>query len=535
MYELDAVTYVEDGQSDVQLYMPATAIQPAPNGPVANLFAPKDTAFFKLVTAGQQPGYSTPCQITIVDYLERQIAGYTVPVSCNANGYSETLFKVPTRSFGAFRIEARPAGSDSLLAEQIYSVLPPLPPPGDRPNSYFGGHFDLTPYSLEIARKAGFRWLRTWPPLLTTWIAAEPQPGNWHFPLEDLQKAVRQGFQISGILGTAPDFRADINPNSDIKNRWSKAYPPLAISDWKEYVSRCITAYYPYIKTWELWNEPDGGFMQVRPPLNKADVYMGLLKATREVVDSLGKPLTLMAPAVAAINASLGWELLKKGAGAYLDAYSFHFYSLAAGGSNPDDGFVLPLLEKFRTYKNRAGISMPLWHSEGGMYLQGARSWLATYRIPPSSPAKKQQAAASMVRAALLFKAMGVLHYFDFELSANAAGRAVNGDATTGFIEVTGIPGPAIAAHAAMVAITEDAAPAGFEDVRYHAAHIKTAHFKKDKDAIDVYWSDLDMPLKKVAKLQPSDKVLDMMGNPVAPESAQTGEFPLYVIRASGK
>ena len=178
---------------------------------------------------------------------------------------------------------------------------------------------------------------------------------------------------------------------------------------------------------------------------------------------------------------------------------------------------------------------MPLWHTEGGMYLQGGHSWLASYRMPSSSPAKKQNAAAAMVRAALFFKAMGVKHYFDFELATTAAGQEVNGDMTAGFIEVTGIPGPGIAAHAAMVAITEDAAPAGFENFGYRSARVKLAHFKNDKGDIDVYWSDLPVPVKAIAKLKPQDKVLDMMGNPVALQLAQTGEFPLYIIRAKGK
>ncbi|HMI63363.1 MAG TPA: hypothetical protein VK518_20750, partial [Puia sp.] len=151
------------------------------------------------------------------------------------------------------------------------------------------------------------------------------------------------------------------------------------------------------------------------------------------------------------------------------------------------------------------------------------------------SPAKKQFGAASMVRAALFFKAMGVKHYFDFALTATAAGQEINGDMTAGFIEVTGIPGPGIAAHAAMVAITEDAAPAGFDDFGFHSARVKVAHFKKADATIDVYWSDRATPLKESAKLKPTDKVLDMMGNPVAPEAALTGEFPLYIIRMKEK
>lgn len=533
VYFIDAVSFAEDDQTNVLLYPPCASIKALENAPTANLYTSKANINFKLLIAGEHPGHLKKYKITVCDYLEREIASVTVPVVFSTQGYGETVFQVPAKEFGAFRIEAREMDSAKLLAEQIYSVLPPLPPPGDRPGSYFGGHLDLTPYNLEIARKAGFRWLRMWPPLLTTWIAAEPQPGTWNFPTDALQYAHDQGFQVAAILGTAPDFKADINRQSSVNNRWSHAYPPGKISEWKEYVARCTSSFYPYIKTWELWNEPDGGYLQVKPELKKEIVYTDLLKATREVFDSLGKPITLLGPAVANINAPLGWNVLQLGGGRWMDAFSFHFYSLSGGGNNPDDTYLLNVLKKLRTYKNRFGEPMPLWHTEGGMYLQGGQSWLSTYRIPVSSPVKKPNAAASMVRAALFFKAMGVKHYFDFELSATAAGRQVNEDMTTGFIEVTGIPGPAIAAHAAMVALTEDAEAAGFENYEFHLARVKVAHFKRDTGMVNVYWSDLPVPIKEIISLQPQDKVLDMMGNQVSPENAQTGEFPLYIIKAT--
>ncbi|MBS1660353.1 MAG: GH92 family glycosyl hydrolase [Bacteroidetes bacterium] len=527
IYDIDGVVWTEDDHADVPLYPSAVAIQPEKSTPVANLYARHDSAKFILTVAGEAPNFSQTYKISVLNYLDQAIAETTSLVSGNASGYGESTISVPTEAFGAFRIEARPAGSSVLLAEQIYSVLPPLPPPGERPDSYFGGHVDLTPYNLEIARKGGFRWLRMWPPLVTTWIAGEPQPGVWNFPTTAVANAYRQGFRLTGILGTAPDFAADIDTKSPVGNRWSHSYPPARLDEWKEYVLRCTQALSPYINTWEVWNEPDGGFLQVKPGLKKSDIYVSLVKAAREVLDSIGKPVTLMGPTLAGLNAPLGWEVLQQGGGNYLDAFSFHFYSLAAGGANPDDAFVLPVLEKIRSYKNRKGESMPLWHTEGGMYLQGAQSWLSTYRIPVSSPAKKPSAAASMVRAALLLKAMGVKHYFDFQLGATAAGNGINEDMTSGFIEATGIPGPGIAAHAAMVAITEDASPAGFD----HSGPVKIAHFKKDKETIDVYWSDKAVALKDIIKGGAPDRVLDMMGNAVALSTAQTGEFPLYVIR----
>ena len=530
-YNIDAVSFVEEENKDVVLYPAAAAIQSIPGAPLANLYTPKDTPTFKLVVSGEKSAFSRTCQITVVDYKEQKVAEYPVVIAGNEYGYGEALIQAPANAFGAFRIEARAAGNNEILAEQIYSILPPLPPPAERPDSYFGGHADFTPYNLEIAAKAGFRWLRTWPPLVTTWIAAEPQRGRWNFQTTDIANAVKRGFQVTGMLGTAPDFKADINTKSGISNRWARAYPPAKTAEWKEYVARCITAFQPYIKTWEVWNEPDGGYLQVKPGSKKNEVYASLLQAAREVIDSLKQPVILMGPAVANINAPLGWEILELGAGKWMDAFSFHFYNLAGGGNYPDNAFVSALLERFRMFDNRAGKPMPLWHTEGGMYLQGGRSWLSNYRMPASSPVKKPEAAAAMVRAALLFKAMGVLRYFDFELYTTAAGSRVNADMTSGFIEVTGIPGPGIAAHAAMVALTEDATAAGFEERTQKGARVRVAHFVKENKKIDVYWSDKPVPLKKLVTITAQDKLFDMMGNPVTPDQARTGEFPLYMIR----
>ena len=537
-YDLDAVSLTEEGQPEPVLYPPSAAIEPSSDAPVAHLYAPGDKPSFRLVVAGETPLSAVSCKVTVFDYLERKVAEVPIDLQTDSDGRAEKPFEIPADRQGAFRIEARDSSNDDLLAEQLYSVLPPLPPPAERPDSFFGGHVDLTPYGLEIARRGGFRWLRLYPPMSTKWMAVSAAPGQWSFQTKAVEQAHAQGFRLVGSFDTAPDFAADIDPNGP-KNRWCRSYPPADLTAWKDYVTRCFTAFSPWIDAWELWNEPDGGYLQVKPGVQKDDVYLSLLQATREALDAPeagGKPYFLLGPAVANINAPLGWQLLERGAGKQLDAFSFHFYSIAAGGDSPDVSYVLPLLAKYRTYTNREGQTMPLWDTEGGAYLAGSQSWLATYRIPPSSSMTPPQAAAAMVRTALFFKAMGVKRYFDYQLEASAPGRRVNEDGTCGFIEVTGIPGPGIAAHAAMVALTEDAAPDGFEDLG-GTVRAKVAHFRNPatQGRIDVYWSGLPAPLADLAKLAPDDEVRDLMGNPIAPDEARAGEFPLYVLRGAKK
>jgi hypothetical protein len=545
-YDLDAVSLTEIENPDVTLQPPATAIDAPAEAPAGHLYDQNQPARFVLRVAGERPEASLDYEIGVFDFLGRSLDRKTVRTTTDSEGYGETPFSVPTSHYGAFRVEARRSPATTqvektpkpeldalpLSAEQIYSVLPALPPPGERPDSFFGGHLDLSPYNLEIGRKAGFRWLRLYSPLSTQWMAIEREPGKWTFHTEDVARAKRLGFQILGNLGTVPDFAADIDPKAYAreKSRWRRSFIPADLDRWKDYVTRTINAFSPDITAWEIWNEPDGDYMRFRPELDRTTVYLSLLQAAREAIDANGKPVTLIGPAISGINESLGWKLLERGAGKLLDAYSFHYYSLAAGGDNPSAAFLTPILNRYQSYQNRAGDSLPLWHTEGGAYINGSQSWLQTYHVPPSSSVTPSQAAASMVRTALYFKASGVKRYFDFQVGASPSGRRIREDITDGFIDVTGIPGPGIASHAAMVAFVEDATPLGFETRTVGGHSVYVARFATEKGTVEAYWSPATVALKDVIDSTTRIDIRDMMGNPLLLDEARLGEFPVYVL-----
>ncbi|MDR0902233.1 MAG: hypothetical protein LBM92_05645, partial [Opitutaceae bacterium] len=540
-YEFDDFQFVENAQANPVLHPPSVAIQPAAGAPAGNLFSPGATASFNLVVAGETASTTLGYRLSAVDFEGRVVAEKTATVITDSSGDGSAAFTMPGATLGAFRIEARRSIGGDVLAEQIYSVLPELPAPASRPDSFFGAHVDLTPYNLEIARRAGFRWLRLHQPLATKWMAVEPAQGQWRFgttraPL-DAAKAL--GFQLLGSLDTAPDWAADIDTTPGaLANRWCNSYPPANYAQWKAYVTRICNEADGLISAWELWNEPDGGFLLVNPGSalpsnrNKKDTMLALFAATREAVNATGKPLVLLGPGTAEFAPALSWQVLDAGAGAQLDAYSVHHYNNPpGGGGNPAAATLLAALARYRAYNTRAGAPLPLWHTEGGPWLSGGQSWLATSRVPASSSTTVPQAAAALVRSALFFKASGVLRHFVFHAGASETGRDIQIDGTSACIELTGIPGPGIAAHAAMVALTEDAAPAGFESL---AGGLSVAHFTGPAAAdVDVYWSTTARPVSSVAALRPGDTVHDMMGNQVSAATATTSEFPLYVRRAA--
>lgn len=531
-YRIDDVQVAEDGAEGIAIHPAAWAVAAVDGAPVGNLFAPGQEARFRLVVAGEAAQAALPCRWQVEDHRDRVVAGGELAVQADADGAAAAEFAVPTARQGAFRISVRRAGAAAPLAEQLYSVLPALPPPGQRPESFFGGHVDLTPYNLEIARRAGFRWLRLHPPLSTKWMAVEPSPGAWSFRTAAVEAARRAGFRILGSLDTVPNHAADLEPGLAKPPRWKDSYPPADLAAWKRYVTLTSRAFAPSIDAWELWNEPDGGFLRVRQGQDKAEVYTALLRATREALDGVDPRLVLVGPALADPTAPLGREVLARGGGASLDGFSLHCYGLSSGGASPDDGALLPLLSRCASFRDRHGQPLPVWHSEGGVWLAGGQSRLETWRIPQSSAMTPAQAAAAMVRAALLFKSAGAVRYFDFQAWASPTGRKATEDNCCGFIEVTGIPGAGIAAHAAMVALTEDAGADGFHVADAPAGgKVREARFTTPAGRLSAWWGDVPAPLATAASLEPGTRAWDLMGNPIDLADAALGEFPVYTLQ----
>ena len=528
-FDIDGVSIVENAQLSPVLWPAAAALTTSGDAPAGNLYYANDTISLQLTVAGSDKDTMLPYKVAVADYLERPVWDSTVQVSQDHEGYGALTFHAPAGQKGGFRASVYAMHAPTVvLAEQIYSVVPLLPEPSANPNSFFGAHADLTTYNLAIARRAGFRWLRLYPPFATLWMAMEPSPGIWKYDTTQIAAAHRMGFQLVSGFNTAPDFAADLDTGVNVQNRWSSPYPPASIAQWKDYIVKCYNAFHPYINAWEVWNEPDWNYLKVRPGLKKDSVYLSLLKSARAVFDSTGQPVTLAGPALANMNDSLGWSALRRGGDTLLNAYSFHTYELNAGGNSPDDAHITPILSRMRLYRNNTGDTLPLWLTEAGTYLYGGSSWLTTYQVPASSPLSVSQAAAAVTRGALYYKAMGIRRYMQYQVYASPTGRRIYQDGTAAFIDVNGIATPSMAAHAAMVQLLDEAIPLGFEVIAGTAA--RAAHFSTASKNIDVYWSASITPLTSLTTLQPGDQILDMMGNLIT-GNIDIGEYPVYVVR----
>lgn len=124
--------------------------------------------------------------------------------------------------------------------------------------------------------------------------------------------------------------------------------PPDRLSDWKDYVTAVVTALHGAARYYEIWNEPDAGYLATgsfverpnlpppigRPPFKDnwdywiGDRYVPMIETAREVIGDLQPDALVM---------NGGWNrdysgqrgeiMLMRGAGSYLDLYAYHVYS----------------------------------------------------------------------------------------------------------------------------------------------------------------------------------------------------------------
>ena len=164
--------------------------------------------------------------------------------------------------------------------------------------------------------------------------------------------------------------------------------PPDRLEDWEFYLRSIITALDGSVKYFEIWNEPDAGYLATgsyverpglpppigRPPFKDnwaywlGDRYVPMIMRARQVLAELRPDAIIM---------NGGWNrdyggargdlLFERGASPYFDTYAFHTY---CGGPLSFSKWHESIDGQFRTNIDRIfakhGVSMPLAVTEWG-------------------------------------------------------------------------------------------------------------------------------------------------------------------------
>lgn len=204
------------------------------------------------------------------------------------------------------------------------------------------------PATLDLLTKSGARMAR----IEISWDGVYPQRGRLNQAyLDRMVKRIAEMKQ----RGVEPLILLDYcvrwaKPYTDTTMTWRNVNfgPPDNLDDWKEYVRTVVKAVRGSARYYEIWNEPDAGYLATgsfverpnlpppigRPPFKDnwnywiGDRYVPMISAARDVIDQLDPNALVM---------NGGWNrdysgqrgdvLLQRGAGAYIDLYAYHVYS----------------------------------------------------------------------------------------------------------------------------------------------------------------------------------------------------------------
>lgn len=381
----------------------------------------------------------------IDDRGAKLVEGVATPVG----GRSEASLYRGLLPRGWYRAEVhwRDGGRD-YRHEATFCVLP-APRSGELSASPFGGHFMPSPNYLDLVARVGVRWIRLWPPGYTLWRTVEPEPGRWSWPDEKVRALAEAGLGICGMLESPP--------------AWANGADPEYPNQWERYVATTVEHYRPWIRVWEVQNEPDLRYWVSKPDgPSRAQVYVETLKRTAAVIKRVDPDAIVMGgsfggPAAAGTDGeAFVEEMIALGALECLDVLSFHYYH-GVGYERPMDEGPDPVdasLARLRERMRASGRLVPIENSEGGIH--NPQSCLSERPAAPDNPEPMPADQAAMLTARMILAqwAAGVQRFYFYNLFVDGCTVTKTWD---GFIEGDGQPRPVVAAYAALTHFLGDA------------------------------------------------------------------------------
>ncbi|MCX7599927.1 MAG: hypothetical protein N2512_13830 [Armatimonadetes bacterium] len=343
--------------------------------------------------------------VVVTDARERLVARREATVQIEG-GEAEVLSLQPSHAaLGMLTVSVKV--NDTEASRAYMAVLAPPHPIRLSDNPFFGVclHFfrfctlfgqwlHETEECFELIRRAGFECFRDeW-----SWAAAEPRRGEWvfHERLGQFIGAARQ-------TGLHPLFLFSYsNPNYD---GGQAPHTPDGWQGFARYAVELVKRYGDVCRDWEVYNEPNVGFLFWHGREPNPDEYFGLLKTTYEAVKQADPNCTVLGVCTSYTDLRYIERVLELGGAGYMDALSIHPYR--APGSPEATGFV-DEMKRARDLMVRYGMEdKKLWLTEIG--------W-PTHEDPYGVP--EQTSANYLVRTFVLARGLPFIErvfWYDFQ------------------------------------------------------------------------------------------------------------------------
>jgi hypothetical protein len=209
--------------------------------------------------------------------------------------------------------------------------------------------------------KAGIKWCRmgAGATSFANWPDIQPSADVWDWSRSDGElKTVRNSYGVSvlPILGYTPKWASQAPDDPS-----AHAYPPKDLATYARFVRECVARYKDQIKVWEVWNEPNIGFLNG----SIAD-YANMVK-TASVAAKQVDPECRIAIGCAGVDNDYLQRLYEFGCGPFFDVMSVHPYQW---GKELNANWMREKLEGCRTLMNRYGdADKEIWITEQGWSL----------------------------------------------------------------------------------------------------------------------------------------------------------------------
>lgn len=314
-------------------------------------------------------------------------------------------------------------------------------------------------------------------------------------------------------------------------------FSPEGLTEFRRYIEGTVKMWMPYVRDWEVWNEPNiaPGWQNEKPD---PAAYAAILKTASQGIKAVDPKATVVGCTTSGVDLKFIEAVLLRGGGKSMDAVSVHPYLSVApealdpkikaptGMGLPDPGQTfLGQLSNLRALMDRNGAAhCKIWLTEMGYGPEGERK-LSDLEI-----------ACEDVRAMLLALSVpGVERFSKYNFQDRAAGEGAGTDRRMGLVRFDGGPKPGFVAYNTLVRMLTKKRFATAHD---RGADARLYEFANEAGPVFSAWALSGKRKVAIETKAASVIVTDLMGNetklPVADGSVTvevTGE-PVFIVPA---
>ncbi|MCS7306008.1 MAG: carbohydrate binding domain-containing protein [Thermoguttaceae bacterium] len=476
------------------------------------------------------PPDAIPLLYTLEDLWNRPVQKVLRHVS--GSGPERVSFTIDRPGMYRVRVQA----GDSPATGEVWFGVFPHRDRAVRPNALFGTHVRAVArhptHSFLLSEAMGARWVRLHDfGDFCHWYVVEPEKGRFVWHDAEVQELRSRGFMIMANLGHPPLWAARPHPKDQDHGRWTSA-PPREMTEWENYVFKTVEHYRPWIRHWEIWNEPCWQTFFSGTP----EEYAELLKTAYRAIKRADPQAVVIGGCFSFHAQEWTKRVLQQDALRFMDALSYHVYWGPAETEPPAPDqpcYIEQEVRHFLDLMRQHGHQKPIYMTEGGVRCPPFASWLPSEGFVRSAPFGSQlggyrpltglDAACGLVRGMVEMLSAGVTNICYYYTGADRGAMPWFSTMANGYYVLTdydGRPKPTMMAYSALEQQLDGTTPLG-----KRRKHNLTIHlFAKGTGSVAVVWTDQQRPLALEAL-----QVLDLMGNPMSTPTLRPGE-PVFVL-----